>query len=245
MTRQPFALAIALAIALTACGPSTQELATQTAAAATQIAAAWSPTPSATPTVTSTPSASPTPSATATASATATPTATLTPAETATPTATATATPTLPPPPTLTFTPAPTLPAPTFPSSPIHTWSRDDFAHEVTETANTIEGYLRFYRDKVVRSNQNGPCASVGDFHKELFYVRAAYGADVPADWYPLYFQYRTLLHAADQANRVVLEHCPNIYAQVYKEGAEARIAELENIEAQLIALAGQIAARP
>lgn len=245
MKRMLHASAIALAFALTACGPSAAEQATQTAEAATQIAAAWSPTPSATPTVTATPTSTPTSSATVTASATATPTATHTPAQTATPSPTSTATRTLPPPPTLTFTPAPTQPAPAFPSSPIHAWSRADFAHEVTETAITIEGYLRFYRDKVVLSNQSGSCTSVGDFHKELRMVRAAYGADVPGDWYPLYYQYRTLLHSADDVNIPVLEKCTNIYSSVYKEGAEARIAQLENIQAQLNALSSQISAKP
>lgn len=245
MNRMLHASAIALAFALTACGPSAAEQATQTADAATQIAAAWSPTPSATPTVTATPTSTPTSSATVTASATATPTATHTPAQTATPSPTSTATRTLPPPPTLTFTPAPTQPAPAFPSSPIHAWSRADFAHEVTEAATTIEGYLRFYRDRVVLANQSGSCTSVWDFHKELQNVRAAYGADVPGDWYPLYYQYRALLHAANQANQVVRDNCPNISASVYKEGAEARIAELENIQAQLNALSSQIAAMP
>lgn len=230
---------LSLALLVSACGPSEAERATQTAAARTEVAAAWTVTPSTTPT------ASPTATSTATATETATVTDTPTPTATSTSTATATATLTLPPPPTATFTPAPTQPAPTFATSPIHTWSREDFVHEATEAAINIDNYMLFYRDKVVGSNQRGSCTSVWDFHKELQDVRAAYGSDVPAAWYPLYTEYRNLIHTADQANQPVYTNCYNSSASVYKEGAEARIAQLESLAAQLRALASRAAGMP
>jgi len=117
--------------------------------------------------------------------------------------------------------------------------------HEATEAAINIDNYLLFYRDRVVGSNQSGSCTSVWDFHKELQDVRAAYGSDVPAAWYPLYAEYRNLIHTADQANQPVYTNCYNIYASVYKEGAEARIAQLESLAAQLRALASSAAGMP
>ncbi len=236
---------LCLASGAAACGPTQQDLGTQTAIAQTEVASAWTATPSATPITRPTATSAPTDRATPTTTATLTPAATNTPAASATPSETSTASATPAPPPTLTFTPAPTQVAPAFARSPIHAWSRDDFAHEVTEVGNTIEGYLSFYRDRVVRGNQQGWCTSVWDFHKELQSVRAAYSSDVPSDWYPLYREYRNLIHSADQVNQIVYTNCPNIEASIYKEGAEERIAQLEGIVAQIRALSGKIAGMP
>lgn len=236
---------VLLCLAVTACGPTPQQLATQTAVAQTEIAAAWTVTPSATATASPTTTLTPTTTASPTATETATPEATDTPASSPTPSETPTLTRTPAPPPTLTFTPAPTQPAPVFASSPIHTWDRNDFAHEVTEVGNTIENYLSFYRDRVVRTNQQGWCTSVWDFHKELRNVRAAYGSDVPADWYALYREYRNLIHSADQIDQIVYTNCPSINASIYKEGAEERIAQLEGIVVQIRTLSGKVAAMP
>lgn len=238
---KPIRTLLPLAFVLAACGPSTHELATQTADSATAIAAAWTSTPTVTSSATTTATASPT----ATVTLTATPARTATPTQTNTPANTNTPTQPPPPPPTATFTPAPTQPAPVFASSPIHAWSRDDFAHETVEVGNTLDGYLRFYRDRVVLNNQQGWCTSVWDFHKELQGVRAAYGSDVPAEWYGLYSEYRNLIHQANNINQIVRDNCPNIEASIYKEGAEARIAQLEAVFAQIQVLSGKIAAMP
>lgn len=238
-------IVIPIALAVAACGPTPQDISTQTAVAQTAIAAAWTVTPSPTATASPTATLTPTNTASPTATDTATPEATDTPASSPTPSETPTSTYTPAPPPTLTFTPVPTQAAPTFASSPIHAWDRNDFAHEVTEVGNTIENYLSFYRDRVVRNNQQGWCTSVWDFHKELQDVRAAYGSDVPADWYALYREYRNLIHTADQVNQIVYTNCPNIQASIYKEGAEERIAQLEGLVAQIRSLSGKVAAMP
>lgn len=117
--------------------------------------------------------------------------------------------------------------------------------HEISEAATNIDNYLMFYRDKVVLNNQQGACTSVWDFHKELQRVRAIYGSDLPTTWYPLYSEYRNLIHTADQVDQPVYTNCPNISASIYKEGAEARIAQLENVAAQLRALASRAAGMP
>ncbi len=73
-----------LAVTITSCGPSVEQIATMTSASLTSTAAAWTPTPTRTITPTATITPTSTPSPTATNTATPTPTATLT----ATPTAT-------------------------------------------------------------------------------------------------------------------------------------------------------------
>lgn len=81
-------LCLAAALALTACGPTPEELAAQTAAAQTATAQAWTPTATVTLTATSTPTLTATLTASPTATETLTPTPSLTPSQTPTPTIT-------------------------------------------------------------------------------------------------------------------------------------------------------------
>ena len=82
MKTRLFISCVCLIFILTACGPSEEEIALQTATAQTAIAAAWTKTP----TVTATSTSTPTPTLTPTSTPTDTPTVTLTPTPTFTPT---------------------------------------------------------------------------------------------------------------------------------------------------------------
>ncbi len=235
------AVSVVGALLVSSCGPTPDQIAAATATAATATAASWTATPTLTPTATATATA------TATSTETSTPTDTATPKATATPSATATSTPTrtLPPPTaTHTFTPSPVPQAPTFPSTPIVAWSVADIRSQVYEARLNVERFLVYHRDYVVGSGRIGDCASPLNANKELTRVRTGYGADVPADWYSLYYQYRTLVHEAVAITAPVIAICRNGGGSITDAEDQQIISGLESVWNRLVNLEATVNAK-
>ncbi len=202
--RVPAWLACGLALGLAACGPA-PSAATAPAEIAPATVTLERPAPTQTaPTQTASVTASPSerPSNTPTRTATATPEPSSTPAHTATPRPTLGATA------TLTATPGPTLAAPRFPETGIHAWSRADFAHEVNELASFVNTFLTYFRDDVVAAGKEGDCGRVTGLFREMVVNQAAYNDDVPADWYGLYYEYRTLVAETVSTIKPIVDVC-------------------------------------
>ena len=179
--------------------PATEDIATEVIAkvTATPAPTATPVTPTATPeptlTATPVPTDTPEPTATATATATPVPTDTAEPTATATPEPTATATniptprPTLPPPP-------PTVPptAPTFPETPIRTWNAAEYRNYLGQFRDS----LRSFNSEMGIFQQTGKPGDCGTFlgWARLWIVQSPGYTDVPSQWWPLYYEWRSLL---------------------------------------------------
>ncbi len=192
---------LALAWLVSACGPTPEQIAAQTATAETAIAAAWTPTPTSTPTPTDTS----TPTATATATATNTPRPTHTPRPTNTrrPTATPTtrvARPTNSGGPSATAAPptaGPRAEAPVFPQTIMHGWDANDFVKELNELVSFQSGFAA--QLDAILSGQTGSCNLFISYRNETIVSQAGYNG-VPDAWYPTYYAYRIALQDAVNA---------------------------------------------
>lgn len=235
------------AFGLSSCGPTPEQIALQTATAETAVAversataAAWTKTPTATLTSTST--------ATGTSTNTATPSQTATHTPTTTPTLTATlmATRTLPPPTaTETVTPSPVPQAPLMPGTPISAWSVDDFRRQTQEGRLNVERFLIYFRDQVVGPGYSGRCDYVYPAYEELAWKRVGYGADVPADWYSLYYEYRVLVNEAAGYVQPVYTLCRKGGGSLAQGQGEAIVAGLESNYGRFVDLEARVTAKP
>lgn len=235
-----------VAVLLSGCGPTPEQIAAQTATAQTAVAAvqsataaAWTRTPTATPSATATATATAT--GTSTPTATATRTATSTPAATDTPTATRTLP---PPPPTSTFTPSPVPQAPVFPGTPIKPWGVADFRSQVYEGRLNVERFLLYFRDQVVGAGRGGNCREVYPTYQELTQKRAGYGSDVPGDWYALYYEYRVLLQDAASYIEPINALCNKGGGSLSDDLDQRIIAGLENDYLRLVDLEARVNAK-
>lgn len=196
------------------------------------------PTAVALPTDTPTDEPSPTPSVTATRTVTPSPTST------ATSTPTATARPTLGPTATFTPPPAPTVSAPLFPQTITHPWSREDFLHESNEVPRYVNGFLMYFRDTVVAKGNTGECRVLFNYYNELTVSQAAYN-DVPAEWYALYFEYRTIIHETIAAIQPLVDVCAGGGGDVPPEVDQQIISAVTDLLARAIDLDGRVQAHP
>lgn len=236
------AIGLIVAIALSGCGPTPEQIAAQTATAETATAASWTATPTRTAT------ASATATATATATETPTPTDTATPRATATSSATATLTPTrtLPPPTaTETPTPSPVPQAPLFPGTQMAAWSTDDFRYQVREGRINMERFLVYFRDHMVEAGMQGRCYNIYPHYEEVISKRVGYSSGVPDDWYGLYYEYRVVLQDAAAQMAPVAALCRPGDATLTGDQARAIVANLEGIYLHAVDLEARVNAKP
>ncbi len=223
-----------LLIGLAACG---NEPDSGAVAATVEAAMAASPSRPATevpPTATSSPTPLPTATLTATPEPTATPTATPTetPTDTATPTATSTATPTEAPTltpapsPTRVATVAPTAPPPaaahTFPETPIQPFNADTFMNmmgQVRDSFRSFSSEMSLWQE----ANKSGDCGTFNGW-TSLWILRAPGFTDVPADWQPLYGEYRSLLYEVVTLTTEIRSLCSGQGGTVSAETTQAII---------------------
>lgn len=203
--RKALAFCACTSLMLTACGPSPEEIAANTAVASTETAASWTATPSDTPTTTSTPTDTPTSTKTYTPTPTETPLPTATPAATDTPSRTPTPKPTLPPPPTATRTPAPLPAAPVFPQTIMHAWDPADFRKELNELVKFNYGWATTLQNII--DTGSGSCNDFYSYRNEMIVSQAAYDV-VPPEWYPIYYRYRLAIHTAVAAVGEITSIC-------------------------------------
>lgn len=230
----------ALSLTAAACAPSPEQLAQATREAATNTAAAWTPTATSSPTATATSTASPTSTATATATASPTRTETPTPRYTATPTATLTRT---LPPPTLTFTPSATVQAPFFPQSTLMTWDVNEFAKEVREVDANWAQFLYSFKI-IVSKGSTGDCGYFRGIWIDTVVGQVAF-TDVPAEWYGVYYEYRVIVNDIVMAVRPLQQICDSGGGTITAEQDQAIIAALENATARAADLNRRVQAMP
>jgi hypothetical protein len=180
-----------------------QATATEEVALVTDTAVPPTETPE--PTDTAVPTDTPEPTATMTPippTETPTPTATATKRATATATATARATATDPPQPIVPATAVPATPTPiptsppvtahTFPETPIMAWDVNTF----TNYLGRVRDSFRSFHSEMGLFQETGKPGDCGTFNgwTALWILEAPGFTDVPAEWQPLYVEYRSLL---------------------------------------------------
>ncbi len=116
-------------------------------------------------------------------------------------------------------------------------WSVADLRSQVYEARLNVERFLVYHRDYVVGSGRTGDCASPLNANKELTRVRTGYGSDVPADWYGLYFQYRSLVHEAVNVASPVVTICQQGGGTITDAEDQQIIAGLESVWNRLVTL--------
>ena len=227
------------AATLVACGPTQEDLdqqATQIAADifGTQTAQAPTITNTPPPTATSTPEPTATPTFTPTDEPTSTPTdaPTLTPSptETPVPTPTDTATATLIPSPTLSpptrVPPTPVPQAHAYPSTPIQNFDVDVFLSYLGRVRDSFRS-AQSELPQIFSGAKHGDCGSyIGWF--ALWIAEAPGFTDVPADWYPLYAEYRSLLKQAIESTWEIHTVCDSGGGEVSDETGEACLGFIE-----------------
>lgn len=169
------------------------------------------------------------------------PTATAT--QTATPTATATntATPTLVP---VTNTPLPpptaVLPvAPLYEDTPVQPWDQGAFVSAVITTGDLVEQFYPFFGRAV---KEGGSCphfwSQYGDWKGQPGFT------DVPSDWFPLYFRYRTVLEDLRNIANPITQVCINGGGSISDETDKAILAGMENLLPESRQLVAEVQAK-
>jgi len=145
------------------------------------------PTDTATPVPTDTPEPTATPTETPQPTDTPEPTNTATPEQTATTVATATPRATLPPP-----TPTVPLTAPTFPETPIRAWNAEEYRSYLSQFRDS----MRSFNSEMTIFEQTGKPGDCGTFlgWSRLWIVQSPGYTDVPNQWWPLYYEWRSML---------------------------------------------------
>lgn len=233
-------------------------------AVAVCLAAACTPTPTPLPTVA--PSDTPLPPATATAvpptatltpspapSATATersPTPSPTPADTDTPEPTATAPRPTAPPATAVPTATSTVvraDAPVYPRTEIMAWDSADFRKELGELATNTQAY-RTGLQLVLDGSKGSSCRLLNQYIEQLYINQRAY-TGVPDNWYPTYYEYRTLVNDAFVGLQPIAAACPIMSggqdAQYNAEDAARSIPALDRILSRVPQIFNEVAGLP
>lgn len=175
------------------------------------------------PTATETPSPVPTDTPEPTHTATPTELPTETPLPTDTPTATA-----VPPtavPPTAVPPTAPPIAAPTFPETPIQTFNVDTF----TRYLGLVRDSFRSFNSEMSLFGQTGKPGDCGTFNgwTRLWIVEAPGFTDVPANWQPIYAEYRSLLSQIVNITTEIRPLCSGQGGQVSAETTQAIVTFL------------------
>jgi hypothetical protein len=171
--------------------------------------------PTNTPTQTATPEPTGTPAPTDTPIPTDTPTPSVTPTATATQTPVATAVPPTPVPPT-----AAPVTAHTFPETPIQPFDVDTF----TTNLGLVRDSFRSFNSELGIFEQTGKPGDCGSFNgwTQLWILRAPGFTDVPADWQPLYVEYRSMLRQIVNITAEIRPLCSGTGGEVSAETTQA-----------------------
>lgn len=170
-------------------------------------------------------------------------TATSVPSNTPEPTATATASRTPLPPPTLTFTPSPRAEAPVFSQTIMHPYTSDDFRKELAELVNFNQQFVSSPQ-YLVNNGSTGSCNYFYNYRNEHIVSQAGY-FDVPEVAYPIYYQYRLLVHEAVAAVQPITGVCDAGGGTITLEQDLAIIATLTNVIGRAQQLQAEAAALP
>lgn len=213
-SEEPAPTAVPAAIAVATEAP-TEEPTTRPTAVPTETAIP--------PTATETPSPVPTDTPAPTNTATPTEVPTETPLPTDTPTATAVP-PTRIPPTAVPPTAAP-IAAPVFPETPIQTFNVDTF----TRYLGMVRDSFRSFNSEMSLFAQTGKPGDCGTFNgwTRLWIVEAPGFTDVPANWQPLYAEYRSLLSQIVSITTEIRPLCSGQGGQVTAETTQAIVTFL------------------
>lgn len=171
------------------------------------------------PTETPEPTNTPTPEPTATETDTPTPEATETPEPTNTPAATNTPQATAVPPTAVPPTAAPVT-AHTFPETPIRPFDADDFIRYLGLVRDSYRSF-NSEMDLFAQTSKPGDCGTFIGW-TGLWILEAPGYTDVPADWQPLYAEYRSMLRQVVSVTAEIRPLCNAQGGELSKETTQA-----------------------
>jgi hypothetical protein len=95
--------------------------------------------------------------------------------------------------------------APIYPKSPTRAWNRDAFIAALGASKNTVAAF----RDEfvLIAAGKMGDCSFYFWKYYSQWEAQPAF-SDVPANWYPLYYQYRVSLDNVGSATRPISDIC-------------------------------------
>jgi len=88
----------------------------------------------------------------------------------------------------------------------MHDFEANDFRKELNELVKFQSDFLN-YMQVVVSSGQTGSCRTFYNYRNEMIVSQAGY-RNVPAAWYPLYYEYRLLLQEAVGGVQAITSVC-------------------------------------
>lgn len=100
--------------------------------------------------------------------------------------------------------------APRFPESVVQPWDSGTFIHTLESVRDSLRSFLNDWIPIILgqRSQNRGDCGTYLGIYT-LWRVQAPVFEDVPADWVPLYVEYRSLLNDASYQSNAARVTCP------------------------------------